>query len=143
MSLLCLQYFLQKNKQKQVDLRFHSSKVEFVRRFWRKRWIKKLFPLCLTFSISSVVEFPRAGLRKLIKSLNLKFTWSNWSSPFCIPPYYKLLILVYLQLGMAQGIMMTPFLKLTGSCSHSNIPGNLCFLASCHYATKKVIVLKN
>ena len=43
---------------------------------------------------------------------------------------------------MAQGIMMTPFLKLTGSCLHPNFPGNSCLLAPCHYATKKGIIWK-
>ena len=34
--------FPQKNNQKHVDLRFHSSKVEFVHSFWRKRLLEKI-----------------------------------------------------------------------------------------------------
>ena len=50
MSFWCLQ-FLTKNERKQVDLRFHSSKVEFVRSFFgRNVGLKKSFRLCLTFS---------------------------------------------------------------------------------------------
>ena len=42
MSFRCLQ-FSPKYERKQVDLRFHSSKVEFVRSFfWRKRWLEKV-----------------------------------------------------------------------------------------------------
>ena len=41
-SFWCLQ-FPPKNQRKQVDLRFHSSKVEFVRSFfWRKRQLEKI-----------------------------------------------------------------------------------------------------
>ena len=43
--------FLQKTNAKQVDLRFHSSKVEFLRLFFRGNvGLKKSFRLCLTFS---------------------------------------------------------------------------------------------
>ena len=50
MSFWCLQ-FLPKNEQKQVDLRFHSSKVEFVCSFFGGNvCLKKSFQLCLTFS---------------------------------------------------------------------------------------------
>ena len=50
MSFWCLQ-FPPKNEQKQVDLRFHSSKVEFVRSFFGGNvGLKKSFRLCLTFS---------------------------------------------------------------------------------------------
>ena len=54
--------FLQKmNKNK---LRFHSSKVKFVRLFFGGNdGLKKLFPLCLTFTTLSLVSnktlFPR------------------------------------------------------------------------------------
>ena len=49
MSFLCLQ-FLPKNERKQVELRFHSSKVEFVRLFFgRNADLKKSFRLCLNF----------------------------------------------------------------------------------------------
>ena len=60
--LWCLQ-FPPKNKRKQVNLRFHSSKVEFV--FWRKIGLKKSFRLCLTFSIHF------KGLRYVVWSLKL------------------------------------------------------------------------
>ena len=50
MSLWGLQ-FPPKNEQKQVDLRFHSTKVEFVPLVFRGNiGLKKLFRLCLTFS---------------------------------------------------------------------------------------------
>ena len=49
MSFWCLQ-FPPKNERKQVDLRFHSSKVEFVRSFFGGNvGLKKLFRICLTF----------------------------------------------------------------------------------------------
>ena len=42
--------FFQKTNEKQVDLRHHSSKVEFVRSFFgRNVVLKKSFRLCLTF----------------------------------------------------------------------------------------------
>ena len=42
MSFWCLQ-FLPKKERKQVNLRFNSSKVEFVRLFfWRKCWLEKI-----------------------------------------------------------------------------------------------------
>ena len=45
----CLQ-FPPKNERKQVDLRYHSSKVEFVRSFFgRIVGLKKPLRLCLTF----------------------------------------------------------------------------------------------
>ena len=50
MSFWCLQ-FLPKYERKQVHLRYHSSKVEFVRSFFgRNVGLKKSFRLCLTFS---------------------------------------------------------------------------------------------
>ena len=50
MSFWCLQ-FPPKNERKQVDLRFHSSKVEFVFSFFGGNvGLKKSFRLCLTFS---------------------------------------------------------------------------------------------
>ena len=49
MSFWCLQ-FPPKNEQKPVNLRFHSSKVEFIFSFfWRNVGLKKSFWLCLTF----------------------------------------------------------------------------------------------
>ena len=49
MSFWCLQ-FPPKNERKQVDLRFHSSKVEFVRSFFGGNiCLKKSFRLFLTF----------------------------------------------------------------------------------------------
>ena len=43
--------FLTKNEGKQVDLRYHSSKVEFVRSFFgRNVGLKKSFRLCLNFN---------------------------------------------------------------------------------------------
>ena len=69
MSLWCLQ-FLPKIERKQVDLRFHSSKVEFVRSFFgRNVGLKKLFRLCLTFKV----------FRRLVKNTNTKQT--NTSLP--------------------------------------------------------------
>ena len=55
MSFWCLQ-FLPKNERKQVDLRFHSSKVEFVCSFfWKKNiGLKKSFWLCLTFKMVKI-----------------------------------------------------------------------------------------
>ena len=52
MFFWCL-WFLQKSEQKQVNLRYHSSKVEFVCSFfffWRIVGLKKSLRLCLTFS---------------------------------------------------------------------------------------------
>ena len=49
MTFWCLQ-FLPKNERKQVDLMYHSSKVEFIRSiFGRIVGLKKSFQLCLTF----------------------------------------------------------------------------------------------
>ena len=49
MYFWCLQ-FLPKNERKQVDLRYHSSKVEFVCLFFgRIVGLKKSLQLCLTF----------------------------------------------------------------------------------------------
>ena len=54
MSFWCLQ-FPPKNEQKQVDLRFHSSKVEFVRLFFGGNVdLKKSFRFFLTFSWNSI-----------------------------------------------------------------------------------------
>ena len=51
MSFWCLQ-FPPKNERKQVDLRFHSSKVEFVLSFFGGNvYLKKSFRLFLTFRI--------------------------------------------------------------------------------------------
>ena len=48
MYFWCLQ-FPPKNERKQVNLRFHSSKVEFIRSFFgRNVGLKKPFRLCLT-----------------------------------------------------------------------------------------------
>ena len=41
MSFWCLQ-FPPKNKQKQVDLRYHSSKVEFICLFWNNCQLEKI-----------------------------------------------------------------------------------------------------
>jgi hypothetical protein len=49
MSFWCIQ-FPPKNERKQVDLRFHSSKVEFVRSFFGGNvYLKKSFRHFLTF----------------------------------------------------------------------------------------------
>ena len=54
LSFWCLQ-FLPKNEWKQVDLRYHSSKVEFVCAFfWSIVGLKKSLRLCLTLRIPSV-----------------------------------------------------------------------------------------
>ena len=51
MYFWCLQ-FPPKNEQKQVNLRFHSSKVEFFRSFFVGNvGLKKSFRLCLAFKI--------------------------------------------------------------------------------------------
>ena len=50
MFFWCLQ-FPPKNERKQVDLRFHSSKVEFLHSFFGGNvGMKKSFRLCLTFT---------------------------------------------------------------------------------------------
>ena len=50
MSFWCLQ-FLPKNEQKQVDLRYHNSKVEFIRSFFgRIHGLTICFRVLLTFS---------------------------------------------------------------------------------------------
>ena len=50
MSFWCLQ-FPPKNEGKQVDPRFHSSKIEFVHSFFGGNvGLKKSFRLCVTFS---------------------------------------------------------------------------------------------
>ena len=68
MSFCCLQ-LSPKNKQKQVDLRFHSSKVEFVRLFFGGNVsLKKSFWLFLTFSDSSRLQFKNAQFQKKKKS---------------------------------------------------------------------------
>jgi hypothetical protein len=57
MSFWCLQ-FLPKNEQKQVDTRFHGSKVEFICSFCGGNvGLKKSFRLCLTFSESMEIFF--------------------------------------------------------------------------------------
>ena len=53
MSFCCLQ-FPPKNERKKVNLRLHSSKVEFVHSFFGGNvGLKKSFRLCLTFSAYS------------------------------------------------------------------------------------------
>ena len=56
MSFWCLQ-FPPKNERKQVDLKFHSSKVEFICLFfgWNV-YLKKSFRLFLTFNKEQVME---------------------------------------------------------------------------------------
>ena len=50
MVFWCLR-FSPKNEQKQVDLRYHSSKVEFLHSFFGRNWRRqKPFRNCLTFS---------------------------------------------------------------------------------------------
>ena len=58
MSFWCLQ-FSPKTEQKQVNLRFHSSKVEFIRMFFGGNVVglKKSFRLCLTFSKMVNIRF--------------------------------------------------------------------------------------
>ena len=54
MSFWCLQFLL-KNERKQVDLRYHSSKVKFVRSFFgRNIGLKKSFRICLTFRLGKL-----------------------------------------------------------------------------------------
>ena len=56
MSFRCLQ-FLPKNERKQVDLRYHNSKVEFVCSFFgRILGLKKSLRLCLTFKGGLISE---------------------------------------------------------------------------------------
>ena len=58
MPFWCLQ-FSPKKEQKQVNLRFHSSKVEFVRSFFGGNvYLKKSFRLFLTFT-QIFLKFPK------------------------------------------------------------------------------------
>ena len=55
MSFWCPQ-FLPKNEQKQVNLRFHSNKVDFVRLLLaRNIGLKKSFQVCLTFNLDQEI----------------------------------------------------------------------------------------
>ena len=59
MVFWCLR-FLPKNERKQVDLRYHSSKVEFVDSFFgRIVGLKKSLRLCLTFNYAFTYELFR------------------------------------------------------------------------------------
>ena len=64
MSFWCLQ-FLPKNDRKQVNIRFHSSKVKFICSFFgRNVGLKKSFGHCLTFRnclIAHVLNFSLWG----------------------------------------------------------------------------------
>ena len=73
MSFWCLQ-FPPKNEQKQVDLRIHSSKVEFVPSFFGGNvGLKKLFQLCLTFSKCN--SYPAMSPQLLWLILHYKLDW--------------------------------------------------------------------
>ena len=53
-----------KKEQKQVDLRFQSSKVEFVHSFFGGNFsLKKSFRLCLTFKVNQKWLFSGFGLK--------------------------------------------------------------------------------
>jgi hypothetical protein len=58
MSFLCLQ-FPPKNERKLVNLRFHNSKVEFVRLFFGGNIVlKKSFQFFLTFKGQLILKCP-------------------------------------------------------------------------------------
>ena len=60
MSFWCLQ-FLPKNERKQVDLRYHSSKVKFIRSFFGEiHGLTICFRVLLTF----IMNFDFAGLKE-------------------------------------------------------------------------------
>ena len=62
MSFWCLQ-FPPKREQKQVDLRFHSSKLEFLGLlFGEDVGLKKSFLLCLTFSRAGKVKLEKVPI---------------------------------------------------------------------------------
>ena len=72
MFFWCLQ-FLPKNERKQVNLRYHSSKVEFVCSFFgRNVSLKKPFRLCLTFSN---ITQQRIYYIKLWRASKSPFAW--------------------------------------------------------------------
>ena len=74
MSFWCLQ-FPPKNEQKQVDLRYHSSKVEFVGSFFERIvGLKKSLRLCLTFSKICSASEQLLSLKK-----NLLHSLEDWS----------------------------------------------------------------
>ena len=64
MSFWCLQ-FLPTTERKQVDLRYHSSTVEFIRSFFgRNVGLKKTFRLCLTFR--NAQDFKTIPFKKIL-----------------------------------------------------------------------------
>ena len=72
MSFWCLQ-FPPKNERKQVDLRFHSSKVEFVCSFFGGNvYLKKSFRLFLTFSRVNIFSSLKLCRWANIKAVKLK-----------------------------------------------------------------------
>ena len=72
MSFWCLQFY-PKNERKQVDLRYHSCKVEFVRSFFgRQVSLKKQFRLCLTFNFSQHFEDHSEVLNKRAGRISTK-----------------------------------------------------------------------
>ena len=76
--------FPPKNERKQVDLRFHSSKVEFLHSFFGGNvYLKKSFRLFLTFSrpksskCSSECDhcFEKINLKQFLKILGILFAY--------------------------------------------------------------------
>ena len=77
MVFWCLR-FPPKNKRKQVDLRYHSSKVEFLRSFFGGNWIhQKPFRNYLTFNTYAGKAF---SLKNLIR---------NWKNLILFCSLYK------------------------------------------------------
>ena len=74
MSFLCLQ-FPPKNERKQINLRFHSRKVEIVRSFFGGNiYLKKSFWLFLTFCIKPKLRTRALEYDSLLKSqCNINF----------------------------------------------------------------------
>ena len=67
MPFWCLQ-FPPKNEQKQVNLRFHSSKIEFIRLFFGGNvYLKNSFRLFLTFTCLFTKKGNLQPLKKLKK----------------------------------------------------------------------------
>ena len=90
MSSRCLQ-FLPTNKRKQVELIFHSIKVEFILRFLEETlaW-KNPFQLCLTFTTAGFVHEPLNNKVDTLATdpvgkLGIKPFNSKWFQ-LCLPP---------------------------------------------------------
>ena len=131
MSIWRLQ-FPPKNERKQVDLRFHSSKVEFVFSFFGGNvGLKKSFRFCLTFSFV-LKTMPKFWVSISLLDFNLEEKSRNSGWYFSIRIEHEVLIYrIFLEKNIIFHTVIFDFFILVTVVSHDEANQDCIWASDC------------